>query len=191
MNKKRNQDYPEYTHWKGMRSRCASPSIHKIRNKYKNISVCKEWDSFKTFYKDMGPKPFAKASIDRIDNTKDYTPDNCRWANDYDQARNTSRTVTYEYNGFVGCIPEIAEQVNVPAGTLYKGLQLGKTLEDVITMYLHDTKITYKGLSLTKAEWAEHLNIKRPTLYARFSRWGTDLERILEAPIKLHKKEET
>jgi hypothetical protein len=174
-----NKEYVEYSHWKNMRARCSAPSIHKARPKYKNIEVCKEWDSFEQFYKDMGPKPFNTASIDRKDNNLGYNKDNCRWANDYEQARNTSKNVTYEYNGFIGTVPELSERFSVSKDTLYKGLQNGRTLEAIITVATKKRTIEYNGLELTKKQWANKLGIKLSTMYARFNNWGDDLDRIL------------
>lgn len=78
----------EYAIWKGMRSRCNNPN----RAKYKNygargIKVCSRWDDFASFYADMGPCPTG-CSIERLDNSKGYSPDNCVWATRYVQARN-------------------------------------------------------------------------------------------------------
>lgn len=75
-------DTPEYATWIGMRKRCYYPKT----NSYelyggKGIQVCESWRfSFITFYKDMGPKPSSKHSIDRLDSDRDYAPENCRWA---------------------------------------------------------------------------------------------------------------
>ena len=175
---KPNKEYIEYSHWKNMRARCSAPSVHKDRPKYKDIEVCVEWDSFEQFYIDMGPKPFSTASIDREDNLLGYNKSNCRWANDYEQARNTSKNVTYEHEGFIGTVPELSERFSVSTATLYKGLQNGRTLEAIITVATTKT-ILYNGLELTKKQWADKLGVKPSTMYARFNKWGNDLDRIL------------
>ncbi len=58
--------------------------------------MCARWaDSFEAFVEDMGNKP-ADLSIDRIDGSKGYTPDNCRWATDKQQAQNRKNNVFTE-----------------------------------------------------------------------------------------------
>ena len=49
----------------------------------KNITICDEWlndyNTFKKWALENGYKPNSKLSIDRIDSSKDYCPENCRW----------------------------------------------------------------------------------------------------------------
>lgn len=50
-------------------------------------------DGFAHFLADMGERPSAKHSLDRLDLNGGYTHLNCRWATREEQARNTRRTV--------------------------------------------------------------------------------------------------
>ena len=68
-----------YNIWSGLFTRCYNPN--HVTYKYygaKGITVTDEWRSFENFLKDMGERPF-KYQIDRIDATKGYYKENCRW----------------------------------------------------------------------------------------------------------------
>lgn len=53
------------------------------------IVMCDRWrDDFWAFVEDMGPKPTKSHSVDLIDNTKGYNPENCRWATKTEQVWN-------------------------------------------------------------------------------------------------------
>lgn len=78
-----------YQSWDSMRRRCDDPS-HKDYPRYggRGINYCETWKDFVTFYTDMGEAP-PKHSLDRIDGTKGYSKQNCRWATQSQQSRNT------------------------------------------------------------------------------------------------------
>lgn len=91
-----------YRIYNKMKLRCYS----KTNDAYKNyggrgITICKEWlDDFMNFYNWAMENGYEdNLSIDRIDNDKDYSPDNCRWVNAKTQANNTRSTVFITYNG--------------------------------------------------------------------------------------------
>ena len=88
-----------YSSWANMMMRCdwASHPSHKNYGA-KGIFVCKRWHIYENFKADMGERPNG-TSIDRIDNTKGYSLDNCRWATRSEQGLNKKNTDWVSYNG--------------------------------------------------------------------------------------------
>ena len=67
---------PERRAWSAMRQRCGNPNNPQY-DLYggRGIKVCARWrKSFENFYADMGARPGAKYSLDRIDTNGDYEP---------------------------------------------------------------------------------------------------------------------
>lgn len=91
----------EYKSWYHMKDRCTNSNDAGFNNYGgRGITVCEEWESFEAFYADMGPCP-PKHTLERVDNEKGYSPDNCIWADRHTQNGNT-RSVHGSKTGVVG-----------------------------------------------------------------------------------------
>jgi hypothetical protein len=76
--------------------------------------MCSQWEkSFETFLRDMGRKPNAAHSLDRIDPDGNYEPNNCRWAPPNVQARNRRNVRWYEFRGEQLILAEIAARLGI------------------------------------------------------------------------------
>lgn len=89
------RDYPRlYNIWRSMIRRCEV----KHNNMYslyggRGISVCDEWHCLNKFIEWSLHNGYSEdLTIDRIDNTKGYSPDNCRWSSIETQNRNKLST---------------------------------------------------------------------------------------------------
>lgn len=77
-----------YKSWQAMKSRCTDLKRHNAASyALKGISYAPAWESFSTFLADMGERPLGM-TLDRIDNSKGYYKDNCRWATPEQQRAN-------------------------------------------------------------------------------------------------------
>ena len=77
-----------YDTWKQMHSRCTNPNNPNYKHYGgRGIKVCKRWNVFENFLKDMGARP-KNYSLERIDNDKGYNKSNCKWSSSKDQVTN-------------------------------------------------------------------------------------------------------
>lgn len=78
-----------YRTWHSMMTRCHSPKHRKYADYGgRGIEVCERWKTVENFIEDMYPSFVEGLTLDRTDNDKGYSPDNCRWATPKEQSAN-------------------------------------------------------------------------------------------------------
>lgn len=100
----------------------------------RGIRMCEKWrSSFRAFIEDMGECPLG-FELDRIDNDKNYEPENCRWIDLKTNRRNTQRTRLIEYDGQRRCIREWEEVLGIVHGVLWARLKRGMPVGRAMTL---------------------------------------------------------
>lgn len=120
-----------YAIWKTMRQRCNDPNTVGYEF-YKNIDIDPRWDDYQKFLEDMGERPKG-LSLDRRDNTKGYSKENCRWATNKEQALNRRTTIVVEYGGKVKPLQTWCEELNLPVDKVRQRLHRGWSVEKAFT----------------------------------------------------------
>lgn len=122
-----------YSTWQSMMVRCYNQKgVSYPLYGGRGIKVCKRWNKFVNFYKDMGDPPKGY-SLDRIDNSKGYSKKNCRWATPKEQSNNKRRNVLMEYNGKIQTRSQWAVEFGIILETLRGRLKRGWSLGDALS----------------------------------------------------------
>lgn len=137
---------PAYNVWKKVRARCNNPKDDHFKwYGAKGVSVCSRWNDFRSFRADMGERPSAKHSIDRIDNSKGYEPGNCRWATQQEQNRNRAANTYITHNGKTQCLAAWSEDLGGDRMLVSARLRSGWNEIDAVT-----TPVLKRGMRYQK-----------------------------------------
>lgn len=111
--------HPLYQKWSGMKRRCLNKN-DKSYPRYggSGVVISKPWNDFNSFYEDMSTTYFPKASLDRIDNSKGYSKDNCRWVTLAEQGKNKTTVPLYSHNGLTMTSSDWDKKLGFRIGTV-------------------------------------------------------------------------
>ncbi len=98
------------------------------------------WNSFEEFKGDMYDSyikhckkyGIKNTTIERIDNNKNYSKENCHWATAREQANNRINNHVVEYNNKKYTLAELARELNINYSTLRTRLFRGMCLERAV-----------------------------------------------------------
>lgn len=100
------RNHPLYSLWINMKHRCKTSTDLRFKSSYydKGITVCEEWiNNAENFYNWSISNGWESGlTIDRIDNSKGYSPDNCRWTTYSINNRNRDKSKNTKSSPYIG-----------------------------------------------------------------------------------------
>lgn len=121
-----------YSIWHSMKQRCYDTSRSDYeRYGGRGITVCDEWkDNFQSFYDwSMNNGYKANLTLDRKDNEKNYSPENCRWVTRLEQTVNRRNTIKITVRDSTHTLTEWSSILNISYSVLYRKYKDGKAEE--------------------------------------------------------------
>lgn len=127
--------------YRNILERCSNPASNSYQYYGKRgITICKEWSgenglknfsewAYKNGYDENAPR--GQCTIDRIDNNKGYSPDNCRWVNLFVQANNKSNNVLIKYNGKTQTMQQWCKELNLSRSMVKHRYERGWDISDL------------------------------------------------------------
>ena len=176
-----------YERWCGMRRRCYDPAfiVYPIYGGA-GITVCAEWiTDYLAFQKWALANGWRRGlTIDRIDCSKGYSPDNCRWATPKEQSENRAAfSILATLNGVTKNVSVWADELGMPRSTVYARIRLGGwTPERALTEPIVDRcrgQITVDGESHTIYGWCKKLGRNRSWISRQIIDYGKSPESII------------
>lgn len=126
-----------YNTYNDMKKRCFNPNNKSYKWYGGNgISVCDEWlgeNGFINFYNWAMQNGYSdNYTLDRIDSTKNYSPENCRWVEWKIQANNKKNNIIISYNGEKDSLANWCRRLNLNYSKVRQRMYHGKPFEVAI-----------------------------------------------------------
>lgn len=96
-----------YSTWYNMQQRCKNPKAKQYCDYGgRGITVCERWNVIGNFIADMSPTYIKGLTLDRIENNKGYSPENCKWSTHHEQKRNMRKNINITIEGRTQCLTD-------------------------------------------------------------------------------------
>lgn len=192
----------EYYHgWWSMMQRCYNPEHHNYsRYGGRGIDVCKDWHDpavFCSWATSVNGEARNGLSLDRIDNDKGYSPENCRWATAAEQSDNRRNTVMVDFHGERVSLAKLSREKGMnPTVVSCRVFQLGWDIETALnTPVFFTVKNSYKVQNKTHSanhnrivdingekrsitQWCEYYGTSRNAAYKRIARGWNPVDAV-------------
>jgi hypothetical protein len=123
---------PIYSVWRSMLNRCTNPETAEYMDYGgRGIQVTEGWTEFSTFYADMGDP--NGLTLDRIDNEKGYSKENCRWVSMKAQQNNKRSNVLLTYQGQTKNITQWGEALGIDRQRIYDRIRSGWSTDQALS----------------------------------------------------------
>ena len=124
-----------YNIWADMRKRCNNQNRKDAKNYLqKGIKVCEEWNDFSNFKKWAIKNGYNdNLTIERIDNSKNYCPENCKWISRSEQSKNRTTNHYITFNNQTKTLTDWAKEIGINRTTLNARLKRGWSIEKALT----------------------------------------------------------
>jgi len=124
-----------YGRWVAIKTRCNNSNTNCSKYYKENgITVCDSWNnSFENFMLwSLSNGYEIGLQIDRIDGTKGYSEDNCRWVSSITNNNNRKNNKIYSYKGYSGTLRQLSTLYNIPYQLLRSRIDDKWTIEKAI-----------------------------------------------------------
>ena len=180
-----------YRIYRGMLSRCYNTNQEEYKRYWgRGITVCDEWHNYLSFKEWALSHGYSDdLSIDRIDNSKGYSPNNCRWIPKSKQSSNQTTNVNITIDNETHTMSEWCRIFNISKDVVWHRIHNGwEPTKALVTPVNYNRKlISFNGKTKTIREWSETTGIPLNVLRLRFNNhWS--VEKALTQPYELHNR---
>lgn len=167
--------------------RRVSPDNKEYRINYyeRGITVCERWQKghlgLQNFINDMGEKPSNHFSLDRIDNSKGYSPENCKWSTRTEQNRNRRNTKMVVYNNELISLQQLCENKGCDSKLVYGRMSKGMDLEEALSIPKKNIrhKIEIDGVVKSLLHWSKVYGFPISTANGKIKK-GKNIQEIIK-----------